>query len=242
MGQKPTNTAGNRENREAEERYRKGVRETTKETSEEERERGLRLGAMGALVKPLKSRDPLDEAFARIRRVIESPARSILIACGDPALRTFERGGHDRVQRRGGPVGSGGGGGPPHPPRHHSHPSGASGGTESGDDLAHHLPDAPPPGARGGGEKGEGAPEAGAKGGERARAGRAAEAGELQAAVGRRGLEESFARFARTPELTRLRTHLDGVDPDEVLSRVPYEKGYLFLCAIEAAVGRDALA
>lgn len=42
MGQKPTETAGNRENREAEERYRKGVKETTRETSEKERERKAR--------------------------------------------------------------------------------------------------------------------------------------------------------------------------------------------------------
>ena len=37
-----------------------------------------------------------------------------------------------------------------------------------------------------------------------------------------------------SPRLTQLRTHLDGVDPDEAFSLIPYEKGYLFLCAIEA--------
>ena len=59
----------------------------------------------------------------------------------------------------------------------------------------------------------------------------------LQAALGRRALDEALERFAAQPELTRLRTQLDGIDPDEVFSEVPYEKGYLFLRAIEEAVG-----
>jgi aminopeptidase N len=61
----------------------------------------------------------------------------------------------------------------------------------------------------------------------------------LQAALGRRELDESFERFAATPGMTRLRTHLAGIDPDEGYSLIPYEKGYLFLCALEAAVGRE---
>src|SRR5689334_4195533 len=60
----------------------------------------------------------------------------------------------------------------------------------------------------------------------------------LQAAVGWRGLEQALARFADRPALTHLRTHLDGIDPDDVFSEVPYEKGYLFLRATEEAVGR----
>ncbi|HSD85888.1 MAG TPA: M1 family aminopeptidase, partial [Kofleriaceae bacterium] len=62
----------------------------------------------------------------------------------------------------------------------------------------------------------------------------------LQAALGRRELDESFERFADRPEMTKLRPNLAGVDPDECYSLIPYEKGYLFLCAIEAAVGREA--
>ncbi|MBI3183400.1 MAG: M1 family metallopeptidase [Myxococcales bacterium] len=62
----------------------------------------------------------------------------------------------------------------------------------------------------------------------------------LHAAIGRRSLEEAIVRFERHPELTRLRTHLSGVDPDEAYSQVPYEKGYLFLRTLEEAVGRDA--
>lgn len=62
----------------------------------------------------------------------------------------------------------------------------------------------------------------------------------LEAALGRRELDESFERFKKTPGMTRLRTHLEGIDPDEGYSLIPYEKGYLFLCAIEAVVGRPA--
>ncbi|HEX6836131.1 MAG TPA: M1 family metallopeptidase [Polyangia bacterium] len=62
----------------------------------------------------------------------------------------------------------------------------------------------------------------------------------LQAALGRRSLDEALARFKEHPELTRLRTRLDGVDPDEVFSEVPYEKGYLFLRALEEHAGRAA--
>lgn len=42
MAEKPTETAGNRENREAEERYRKGVKKTTEALGEEEREKRAR--------------------------------------------------------------------------------------------------------------------------------------------------------------------------------------------------------
>jgi hypothetical protein len=62
----------------------------------------------------------------------------------------------------------------------------------------------------------------------------------LSAALGRRELDESIERFADRPAMTKLRTHLVGVDPDDCYSLVPYEKGYLFLVTIEAAVGREA--
>lgn len=63
---------------------------------------------------------------------------------------------------------------------------------------------------------------------------------ELHAALGKRALDESIERFAQRPELTRLRTQLAGVDPDDAYSQVPYQKGYLFLRALEEAAGRDA--
>jgi leukotriene-A4 hydrolase len=66
-----------------------------------------------------------------------------------------------------------------------------------------------------------------------------AEAAELHAAIGLHELEVSLRRFAQRPELTRLRTRMAGVDPDEAYSTVPYEKGYLFLRRLEELAGRE---
>ncbi len=65
-------------------------------------------------------------------------------------------------------------------------------------------------------------------------------ASELHAAIGRHELEEAITDFAKTPELTRLRNDLVGTDPDVAYSQVPYEKGYLFLRALEESEGRAA--
>ncbi|MGV3621776.1 MAG: M1 family metallopeptidase [Archangium sp.] len=63
----------------------------------------------------------------------------------------------------------------------------------------------------------------------------------LHAALGRNDLDDAVAKFVKagTPELTKLRTRLDGIDPDEAFSVVPYEKGYLFLRALEEKLGRE---
>ena len=65
------------------------------------------------------------------------------------------------------------------------------------------------------------------------------EAFAIHEALGRRALDESVARFADRPELTRLRTQLAGVDPDDAYSQVPYQKGYFFLRLLEDTVGRE---
>jgi leukotriene A-4 hydrolase/aminopeptidase len=62
----------------------------------------------------------------------------------------------------------------------------------------------------------------------------------LHAAIGYQRLQQAFAQHADHPELTKLRTDLAGIDPDEAFSQVPYEKGYLFLKALESAAGREA--
>jgi leukotriene A-4 hydrolase/aminopeptidase len=67
-----------------------------------------------------------------------------------------------------------------------------------------------------------------------------AEMGALHAAIGYQRLQQSFVQHADRPELTKLRTNLTGIDPDDAFSQVPYEKGYLFLKALEAAAGREA--
>jgi len=65
-----------------------------------------------------------------------------------------------------------------------------------------------------------------------------ADMADLHAALGLANLERSLVVHADRPELTLLRTDLDGVDPDEIFSEVPYEKGYLLLRALEELVGR----
>jgi len=66
------------------------------------------------------------------------------------------------------------------------------------------------------------------------------EACALAWAVGQKELEESLERFRDRPELTLLRTRLDGVDPDDAFSSIPYEKGARLVAALERAVGEPA--
>jgi CheY-like chemotaxis protein len=51
-------------------------------TTEEDRERGLRMGAMGVLTKPVRTRDVLDETFARVKRFMEPRERRVLLVDG----------------------------------------------------------------------------------------------------------------------------------------------------------------
>ena len=57
-------------------------------------------------------------------------------------------------------------------------------------------------------------------------------------AIGRTALKHSVERFGSDSPMTVLRTHLEGVDPDDVYSSVPYEKGSLFVALLERTVGR----
>src|SRR4029079_5270437 len=56
-------------------------------TTEEERERGLRMGAMGSLTKPVRTKETLDETFVRIKAFIEPRVRRILIVEGNETER-----------------------------------------------------------------------------------------------------------------------------------------------------------
>jgi HAMP domain-containing protein/signal transduction histidine kinase/CheY-like chemotaxis protein len=56
-------------------------------TTEDERERGLRSGAVGALIKPLRSTDALKQVFGKIRDTIAPHTRSVLVADADEARR-----------------------------------------------------------------------------------------------------------------------------------------------------------
>jgi aminopeptidase N len=59
-------------------------------------------------------------------------------------------------------------------------------------------------------------------------------------ALGRRELDATIQRLyaAGQPELTHLRTQLNGVDPDDAYTLVAYEKGALLFRALEEAAGR----
>jgi leukotriene-A4 hydrolase len=61
---------------------------------------------------------------------------------------------------------------------------------------------------------------------------------ELQIGLGWSGLKEEVGRFKDKPQFTKLKMDLKGVDPDEIYSRVPYEKGFHFLRRLESQVGR----
>ncbi|KAJ3104294.1 Leukotriene A-4 hydrolase [Phlyctochytrium planicorne] len=61
----------------------------------------------------------------------------------------------------------------------------------------------------------------------------------FSAIIGHQALKESVAQFEATgkPEYTRLNPQLAGVDPDEVFSSVPYEKGFHLLFYLETILG-----
>ncbi len=61
----------------------------------------------------------------------------------------------------------------------------------------------------------------------------------LRWAIGQAALDESVARFGADSPLTKLRTDLRGVDPDDAFSSIPYEKGARFVYVLEHAVGRQ---
>jgi aminopeptidase N len=61
----------------------------------------------------------------------------------------------------------------------------------------------------------------------------------LHAAVGRNGLQRELQRFGEGSPYTRLRTELEGVDPDDVFSLVPYEKGFLFVRLLHETAGEE---
>lgn len=64
------------------------------------------------------------------------------------------------------------------------------------------------------------------------------EIAELQARIGFTELERAIEE--QEPRFTTLHADLTGIDPDDVYSVIPYEKGYLFLRHIEGVIGRAA--
>jgi leukotriene-A4 hydrolase len=65
------------------------------------------------------------------------------------------------------------------------------------------------------------------------------DASALRWAIGQAALDESIARFGPDSPLTKLRTDLTGVDPDDAFSSIPYEKGARFIRVLEQYAGRE---
>jgi len=62
----------------------------------------------------------------------------------------------------------------------------------------------------------------------------------LRAATGRNTMIRGLQRFGWQADPTRLKFPQAGIDPETVVSYIPYEKGYSFLVRLERAVGRPA--
>ncbi|XP_076897125.1 leucine aminopeptidase-like [Bidens hawaiensis] len=62
----------------------------------------------------------------------------------------------------------------------------------------------------------------------------------LNIGIGWKGLVDTVERFKDNMEFTKLLTNQEGVDPDDVYSEIPYEKGFQFLWCIERQIGRAA--
>ncbi|KAG2534244.1 leucine aminopeptidase-like [Panicum virgatum] len=62
----------------------------------------------------------------------------------------------------------------------------------------------------------------------------------LNMGIGWRGLNRMMERFKDNMEFTKLKPKMAGIDPDDVYSEVPYEKGFQFLWRIERQIGRPA--
>lgn len=61
----------------------------------------------------------------------------------------------------------------------------------------------------------------------------------LHATLGWNGLQGALQQFGEGSPWSWLHTNMAGVDPDEVYSLVPYEKGFLFVLLLEKLVGRE---
>jgi leukotriene-A4 hydrolase len=58
-------------------------------------------------------------------------------------------------------------------------------------------------------------------------------------AIGEQALAAEFERFGAKAAVTRLRNDLEGTNPDDVFSSIPYEKGSRFLALLEQTAGRE---
>lgn len=62
---------------------------------------------------------------------------------------------------------------------------------------------------------------------------------DFSAIIGWKALTDSIRNFGEDHEFTKLMPQLEGFDPDDAFSSVPYEKGYTFLSFLESRVGKE---
>ena len=63
----------------------------------------------------------------------------------------------------------------------------------------------------------------------------------MLALIGRQDLDEALVSFKNEPENTKLKLDLKGKNPDDGMTDIPYEKGFLFLKTIESKVGKEKM-
>lgn len=61
----------------------------------------------------------------------------------------------------------------------------------------------------------------------------------MLAHIARQQLDDEIEGFKHTPGETKLKHNLKGRNPDDGMTSIPYDKGYLFLRTIEELVGRE---
>lgn len=62
---------------------------------------------------------------------------------------------------------------------------------------------------------------------------------DFSAIIGWKALTESVKLYGDTHEFTKLVQNLEGEDPEDAFSSVPYEKGFAFLYFLDRTVGRE---
>jgi len=64
---------------------------------------------------------------------------------------------------------------------------------------------------------------------------------DMLAVIGRQDLDETLESLKNAPNDTKLKLNLDGRNPDDGMSDIAYEKGFLFLKTLEQKVGRSKM-
>jgi leukotriene-A4 hydrolase len=63
---------------------------------------------------------------------------------------------------------------------------------------------------------------------------------QMKAVLRHQHMVEDMKRFGMDSDPTRLKYSQEGIDPDDVFSTIPYEKGAAFITLLDEAVGREA--